>query len=915
MPEEVNQNKEEQIIAPNNDTLSEAVPTFTDEFGKPLKAKLTEEGQKKIDELNQLSKELEQLNGQENSEKQINEIQEKINAIKAELSNNAEEIYASVDEDERKQENINAQKIQSAWDPRLQRIDAFFMKSGSDGQANVTPAIIPFSSLTAASSFQDMVFTERKGIIDMMKKKHGITTTNDLTPDYTSETSNKNDSTQKEGNNSDKPIKDPNAIYVPVGEANYENDPQFYGTASLMNPYSITKLTGGLGGITLNGRYINVDNNYLYDIRDQRRFYSVNTTDITNPTNILTDSCPTLRNIIAYANSDKWGRTPYQYQDFVYCKYYGIIPNNRMITLRRYHAPTYDNLQFEGMWEDDDVNVKNFAEGAQNVTAEPRTRTKAFSPRCTLVTFCGEDTGNTFSSLLKFTTGIPWDDAEAKIWDVQGEQGEDGAATIDRMFDSGGFTGSEQPMVGKIISGLNTVTGKILSFGKMAAAFKTNFGMDQPAFDNMTKMNQDPYSDGIYTNRIQGPINRVDKVKKRKEGITFEQSFQIKFSYKAKSIGGINPKAAMLDILGNCLEMVSPDALFWGGGHKFMITPKLYPYHDGGWRDSFMKKLYDGKIFGEGGAMDYVLRGVKNFASKGADGKDDGIWSNLQSHFGKFLGDSLAGIGKLISSAASALFGEGSGNFLDRLKNAGKAIAETSDNGGVVDKTKAGVKQLFGNLNNMWHNKVMAQTMVPNIKGMNSLLIGEPVGEWHLTVGNPLNPIMVVGNLICDKMDVEFSDELGPDDFPEEIHVTYSLMHGMARDKAAIQSMFNRGMGKFYDLPDYIKSSADSETQVDHYTGGSAFREPAFEDGSSMLNRQMKQNGYSSGTSTYKNYKVDPGKQMSNDGSNSKTQLITKFTPPDAGAAYDIVGNGFATPSTANLIPVIRSIGINRKYN
>jgi hypothetical protein len=34
----------------------------------------------------------------------------------------------------------------------------------------------------------------------------------------------------------------------------------------------------------------------------------------------------------------------------------------------------------------------------------------------------------------------------------------------------------------------------------------------------------------------------------------------------------------------------------------------------------------------------------------------------------------------------------------------------------------------------------------------------------------------------------------------------------MARDKAAIQSMFNRGMGKSYELPDYIKSSSQFET-------------------------------------------------------------------------------------------------------
>jgi hypothetical protein len=41
----------------------------------------------------------------------------------------------------------------------------------------------------------------------------------------------------------------------------------------------------------------------------------------------------------------------------------------------------------------------------------------------------------------------------------------------------------------------------------------------------------------------------------------------------------------------------------------------------------------------------------------------------------------------------------------------------------------------------------------------------------------------------------------------------------MARDRDAIQSMFNRGMGRIYDLPDSISGSADYETKTSNYTG------------------------------------------------------------------------------------------------
>ena len=48
-----------------------------------------------------------------------------------------------------------------------------------------------------------------------------------------------------------------------------------------------------------------------------------------------------------------------------------------------------------------------------------------------------------------------------------------------------------------------------------------------------------------------------------------------------------------------------------------------------------------------------------------------------------------------------------------------------------------------------------------------ALLTGEPVGEWHLMVGNPFNPMLMIGNLILDSANLKIEDEmLGVDDFP-----------------------------------------------------------------------------------------------------------------------------------------------------
>ena len=77
----------------------------------------------------------------------------------------------------------------------------------------------------------------------------------------------------------------------------------------------------------------------------------------------------------------------------------------------------------------------------------------------------------------------------------------------------------------------------------------------------------------------------------------------------------------------------------------------------------------------------------------------------------------------------------------------------------------------------------------------------------------------MIGNLVCESVEVEFGNELGPDDFPLEMRITVKLAHGMARDRDAIQSIFNRGMGRIYDLPDNFRGSAEGETKVDNVTG------------------------------------------------------------------------------------------------
>ncbi len=98
-------------------------------------------------------------------------------------------------------------------------------------------------------------------------------------------------------------------------------------------------------------------------------------------------------------------------------------------------------------------------------------------------------------------------------------------------------------------------------------------------------------------------------------------------------------------------------------------------------------------------------------------------------------------------------------------------------------------------------NKLASSNAIPNFQVANALLTGEPTGEWHITVGNPLRPIALIGNLVLEDMTIDFDETLGNDDFPVGIKVEFNLKPARPRDKSDIENMFNLGQGRMYYVP------------------------------------------------------------------------------------------------------------------
>lgn len=483
--------------------------------------------------------------------------------------------------------------------------------------------------------------------------------------------------------------------------------PNYAGTQSIFNPYVIFSLyevgnaSGGKYDYTLHydmlatgkqgsnlSAYLN--NNQPTQVQTNSGFTSAQNTVPFTPgigeQNTSLKIAPTAANIISYnQNVSKvfgYGPTPYSWSDFLYCKYYGKIPNTRLITLRRYPYPISDN-----------VIVPN---------------SNAVVPVAQAVTWFSEETGNKLADILKMTYGLMWKEIEAQVQEVDGNEQAFG-------------TGIEAYAGAKAVSAMGAVlTASRGSYDQWTGRKEKEIEWSKKSYTN----------DGPYWNQIYGPVNVVTKSHMRDRGVKFQSDITLKFHYSIKSIGGVNPKVAMLDLITNFLVLTYTNAKFWGGATRY--------FPNASFRVGFL----------------------------GNQGK---FYSGDYKGYAKSVGEQMAGPLKDLSAGFTKIL---SGDFSSLLKT-------------VMNLT-------LGNL---------SEKSMPNMLSIRSMLSGDPVGEWHMTVGNPMNPIAVIGNLILEESTMEFGETLGVDDFPTEVTFTLKLKPGKPRDKGDIESLFNNGYGRMSYAP------------------------------------------------------------------------------------------------------------------
>lgn len=440
------------------------------------------------------------------------------------------------------------------------------------------------------------------------------------------------------------------------------------------------------------------------------------------------------------------GKARYRYIDFMYCKDLGKIANNHLITLRKFVSPIGDNIFTES---NKDKHFHNSGDIGR------------------LVTWFGTD-DNKLEDIMSYEYQASWKKLESKIQPLDSQEGN---------YENG------RGITGKLINTLSPATNKSVAKGTGPATLVTDM-MEKIGLGSSTheyQSNDVALGRNYDNNKVYTPQNTIQDTHTYEGKLTFKHEFSLNFSYKLRAYDNINPKSAMLDLLANILNVTYREGKFWAGRQQILGAPR---------NSSQWKKA--------NALIDSFSKGIDGLLTNFFHGNFEQV-ANALGSYGKQLMETnvMKGLTAVVSDTVEAA--EETTKALMRgdtegAKNAAGKAAKVIGNGisksydylksiGVGDAMMGAIKNKMGR---------------PALYAFDSLLSGANVGLWHVTIGNPKNPIAVFGNLILTNAKITHSGPLGIDDFPTELRVSVALQHARSRDAIDIQKMYTKGENAIY---------------------------------------------------------------------------------------------------------------------
>lgn len=358
-----------------------------------------------------------------------------------------------------------------------------------------------------------------------------------------------------------------------------------------------------------------------------------------------------------------------------------------------------------------------------------------------LITWFGTE-DNKLENILKYTVKATWKELKSEIQEVQSKEDEAARGIVGTIANTLSTENNVNSAIG--MGSNNNVWNKL-------AAKTINRMYDlKPIRWAGLQYNETGNTENIELmrnydkNKVYEPLNTIQDTHIYEGKLQMNQDITIKFCYKLRAYDNINPKSAFLDLMGNILAVTYRKGRFWGGSRKIIGPQPNKPV----WQNF---ESFKGD----------TIEGVRNTFKDILDGK---------FNFSELVGDITGALSKFKNDSLN----------LDKIVSTAKNFISSKSFGGILGS-------IMGNALGR-----------PAMYAFNSLLKGDDVGLWHLTIGNPKNPIASIGNLILEDATIEHSGPLGLDDFPSEITVTVKLKPGRSRDATEISRIYTKGIGSIY---------------------------------------------------------------------------------------------------------------------
>ena len=275
-----------------------------------------------------------------------------------------------------------------------------------------------------------------------------------------------------------------------------------------------------------------------------------------------------------------------------------------------------------------------------------------------------------------------------------------------------------------------------------------------------------------------GNPNLIKQAKRRKvipdgqysSGLKCDFSVEVKIEYEQKFIGGLDPTKAFYDILANISQFGTQDAVFFLNG----AGESAKKFSD------FVNKLRDNPR----GALEDLMKVVIDQLKS--------VVNDIKKTFNR---------------------DEGSGDDSDKSEEDAKAESDEKidENNSLIQKAIDGILSVLGGIVKKYEIRIL---------GVVNMLVGNPSGPWHVTIGNPKRPIFSSGDMICDKVNVTLGETLAFNDLPSRITVDFTLTNARPLGLSEIMSRFMQGQGRTYvsgpsswsESPSSIESVPPSNT-------------------------------------------------------------------------------------------------------